>query len=65
MSATFDTTQFANYFALPVRGRLEPAPVYTVEGRCFTVSEYYVEDLRQLGVVGATPCRIIFCLLGT
>ncbi|KAK3092629.1 hypothetical protein FSP39_005160 [Pinctada imbricata] len=49
MSATFNTGEFADYFALPIRDRLEPAPVYSVEGHCFRVSEYYVEDISPLG----------------
>ena len=51
MSATFDTEQFAQYFSIPVRDKMEAAPVYSVEGRSFAVSEFYVEDLEQLGPV--------------
>ena len=52
MSATFDSEMFAQYFALPVRDRLEQAPVVDVEGRPFKVLEFYAEDLVQLGEVG-------------
>ncbi|XP_050405391.2 ATP-dependent RNA helicase TDRD9 [Patella vulgata] len=45
MSATLDSKQFAEYFALPIRDRLEPAPVINVEGRVFRVSEFYANDL--------------------
>ena len=51
MSATIDSQLFAQYFSLPVRGVLEPAPVMTVQGQSFTVSEYYLEDLHPLGDV--------------
>lgn len=51
MSATFDCDLFAQYFALPVRDRLEPAPVVTVDEAPHTVSEYYVEDIKELGQV--------------
>ena len=51
MSATFDTDMFAHYFSLPLRGHLEPATVVNVEGRCYDVAEYYVEDLKSLGEV--------------
>ena len=51
MSATFDTKKFAEYFAIPVRGVLEPAPIVSVEGRQYQVSEYYIEDLKPLGLV--------------
>ena len=51
MSATFDSDMFAQYFALPVRDQLEPAPIVSVEGKPFKVTEYYAEDLQQLGEV--------------
>lgn len=52
MSATLDSDIFANYFALPVRDQLESAPVVTVEGRAYDVSEFYIEDLPpELGEV--------------
>ncbi|XP_078671642.1 ATP-dependent RNA helicase TDRD9-like isoform X2 [Branchiostoma floridae x Branchiostoma belcheri] len=49
MSATLDSSMFAGYFSIPVRGELAPAPVVTVEGRLFPVTEFYVEDLAPLG----------------
>ena len=51
MSATLDSDLFANYFAQPIGEVFEPAPVISVEGSIFSVSEYYVEDLKQLGPV--------------
>ncbi|XP_060080350.1 ATP-dependent RNA helicase TDRD9-like, partial [Ylistrum balloti] len=51
MSATIDSEMFANYFALPLGRKLEPAPVISVEGKIFAVSEYYTEDLSVLGEV--------------
>ncbi|XP_041351970.1 ATP-dependent RNA helicase TDRD9-like [Gigantopelta aegis] len=51
MSATIESDLFANYFALPVRDRLEPAPVVSVEGRVFRVSEFYADDLSSLGEI--------------
>lgn len=51
MSATIDSDLFAQYFALPVYDRLEPAPVVNVEGMVFNVNEYYADDLASLGVV--------------
>ena len=51
MSATFDCNMFARYFAVPIRGQLEQAPIVSVEGEIFNVSEYYIEDLRSLGEV--------------
>ena len=51
MSATFDSDMFANYFALPVRDQLEPAPIVTVDGRPYEVKEFYTEQLQALGEV--------------
>lgn len=49
MSATFDSDMFSQYFAWPVGGQLEKAPVMIVEGRSYEVAEYYLEDLKELG----------------
>ncbi len=51
MSATINADLFANYFSIPVMGRMEPAPVVTVTGRMYKVSEFYIEDLAPLGKV--------------
>ncbi|XP_021341941.1 putative ATP-dependent RNA helicase TDRD9 [Mizuhopecten yessoensis] len=51
MSATIESEMFASYFALPLGRKLEPAPVISVEGKIFAVSEYYTEDLSVLGEV--------------
>ncbi|RUS84472.1 hypothetical protein EGW08_007768 [Elysia chlorotica] len=51
-SATFDTQDFAQYFALPVGGRLEPAPVIQVGTVHHQVSEFFADDLTsKLGEV--------------
>ncbi|XP_064649764.1 ATP-dependent RNA helicase TDRD9-like [Lineus longissimus] len=49
MSATFDSDMFAQYYSIPIRGKLESAPVISVEGRVFDVKEFYIEDLKVLG----------------
>ena len=51
MSATAESEKFARYFSFPVRGTLEPAPIFSVEGRAFKISEYYLDDLKPLGPV--------------
>lgn len=53
MSATFDSDMFGQYFAVPIRDRLEPAPVVSVEGKAYNVSEYYADDLTQLSEIPA------------
>jgi len=51
MSATIEQGLFANYFARPVAGRPEGAPVVKLDGRTYDVAEYYLEDLADLGQV--------------
>lgn len=45
MSATINCKQFAEYFATPVRGKMNPAYVFEVEGAPYTVEEFYLDDL--------------------
>ena len=49
MSATIDTSLFAEYFALPVMNRLEPAPVVTIGDTDpdIRVGVYYTDELRE------------------
>jgi len=54
MSATMERGLFAKYFARPVAGKPECAPVVKLEGRTFDVTEYYLDDLGDLGRV-STP----------
>ena len=51
MSATVDCTLFASYFSILINGKQEPAPVLTIEGKMFEVSEYYFDDLKTLAHV--------------
>ena len=62
MSATFETDMFAKYFATKISGRLELAPVVAVEGRSFTVTEFYLDDIRDIGEVGSVWSKS--CLRG-
>ncbi|PIK52137.1 putative ATP-dependent RNA helicase TDRD9 isoform X2 [Apostichopus japonicus] len=48
MSATFNTSQFGEYFGIPIQGRLQPPPVVNIDGRLFDVKEYYTDDLHEL-----------------
>lgn len=50
MSATIESDLFSMYFAVPVRGKVEGAPVVTVEGKSFPVVECYLDDLKDVGV---------------
>lgn len=48
MSATFNTSQFGEYFGIPIQGRLQPPPVVNIDGRLFDVKEYYTDDLHEI-----------------
>lgn len=48
MSATFNTTQFGEYFGIPIQGRLQPPPVVNIDGRLFDVKEYYTDDVTEI-----------------
>ncbi len=50
MSATFDTSMFAQYFAMNIGGELVDPPIINVSGQCYDVKEYYAEDFRKFGV---------------
>ena len=50
MSATIESDLFSMYYAVPVRGRVEGAPVVSVEGKNFPVVECYLDDLHDIGV---------------
>ena len=51
MSATMDEDLFKKYFARPVAGIPEDAPVIKLDGHAYEVQEYYLEDLSDLGSV--------------
>ena len=51
MSATMESDLFSRYFAVPVRGQLEGAPVVSVDSRSYPVDVFYLEDLGGLGEV--------------
>ncbi|KAM4542411.1 ATP-dependent RNA helicase TDRD9 [Odontesthes bonariensis] len=48
MSATINCKQFAEYFGTPVRGKINPAYVFEVEGAPYAIEEFYLEDLYNL-----------------
>ncbi|XP_072313542.1 ATP-dependent RNA helicase TDRD9 [Eucyclogobius newberryi] len=55
MSATIDCKQFAEYFGTPVRGKMNPAYVFEVEGAPYAIEEFYLEDLQRLVPYRAMP----------
>ncbi|XP_019940808.2 ATP-dependent RNA helicase TDRD9 isoform X2 [Paralichthys olivaceus] len=48
MSATINCTQFAEYFGTLIRGKMNPAYVFEVEGAPFVIEEFYLDDLHNL-----------------
>lgn len=60
MSATIESDLFSMYFAVPVRGRVEGAPVITVEGKSFPVVECYLDDLYELTGVSTSTVNFNF-----
>ncbi|NWT30634.1 TDRD9 helicase, partial [Cardinalis cardinalis] len=48
MSASINSKELADYFALPVHYGLNPVCIFKVEGRPFAVEEYYLDDLKDI-----------------
>ncbi|XP_040916868.1 ATP-dependent RNA helicase TDRD9 [Toxotes jaculatrix] len=48
MSATINCRQFAEYFSTTVRGKMNPAYVFEVEGAPYAIEEFYLDDLQNL-----------------
>lgn len=46
MSATFDTSMFAEYFSLSLKG--DPAPIIEISGKTKEVTEHYLHELKTL-----------------
>jgi len=69
MSATIEQGLFPNYFARPVAGKPECAPVLKVEGRTYEVKPFYLDDLadtgqvrKRLSILFASGCFLCFVL---
>ncbi|XP_051008439.1 ATP-dependent RNA helicase TDRD9 [Acomys russatus] len=58
MSATINCKQFADYFAVPVQNKMNPAYVFEVEGKPHAIEEYYLNDLGHIYHSGLPPCRL-------
>lgn len=50
MSATINCRQFAEYFGTTVRGKMNPAYVFEVEGVPHAIEEFYLDDLQPYRV---------------
>ncbi|KAJ0062697.1 hypothetical protein NL108_004311, partial [Boleophthalmus pectinirostris] len=63
MSATINCKQFAEYFGTPVRGKMNPACVFEVEGAPYAIDEFYLEDLYRLFPYRVCVCAVISSIL--
>uniref|UniRef100_A0A8C3WCV0 ATP-dependent RNA helicase TDRD9 n=1 Tax=Catagonus wagneri TaxID=51154 RepID=A0A8C3WCV0_9CETA len=48
MSATIPCKDFADYFAVPVHNKMNPAYVFEVQGKPYSIEEYYLNDLEHI-----------------
>lgn len=48
MSATINCREFADYFAVPVQNKMNPAYVFEVAGQPHSIEEYYLGDLEHM-----------------
>ncbi|XP_076984509.1 ATP-dependent RNA helicase TDRD9 isoform X3 [Tamandua tetradactyla] len=48
MSATINGKEFADYFAVPVQNKMNPAYIFEVEGKPHSIEEYYLDDLVHI-----------------
>ncbi|NXC83618.1 TDRD9 helicase, partial [Cercotrichas coryphoeus] len=48
MSASINSKELADYFALPVHNGVNPVCVFKVGGRPFAIEEYYLDDLKDI-----------------
>uniref|UniRef100_A0A8C3SJ18 ATP-dependent RNA helicase TDRD9 n=1 Tax=Chelydra serpentina TaxID=8475 RepID=A0A8C3SJ18_CHESE len=55
MSATINCKEFADYFVVPIRNKLNPAYVFEVEGKPYAIEEYYLNDLRHISHFRLSP----------
>ncbi|XP_035584191.1 ATP-dependent RNA helicase TDRD9 isoform X3 [Zalophus californianus] len=58
MSATINCKEFADYFAVPVQNKMNPAYVFEVEGKPHSIEEYYLDDLGHIHH-GRLPHRVL------
>uniref|UniRef100_A0A8C7B7H3 RNA helicase n=1 Tax=Neovison vison TaxID=452646 RepID=A0A8C7B7H3_NEOVI len=58
MSATINCKEFADYFAVPVQNKMNPAYIFEVEGKPHSIEEYYLDDLGH-AYHGRLPPRVL------
>ncbi|EPY78550.1 hypothetical protein CB1_001049005 [Camelus ferus] len=58
MSATINCEEFADYFAVPVQNKMSPAYIFEVEGKPYSIEEYYLDDLEHIHHNRLSPHRL-------
>ncbi|XP_074250473.1 ATP-dependent RNA helicase TDRD9 isoform X1 [Saimiri boliviensis] len=58
MSATINCEEFADYFAVPVQNKMNPAYIFEVEGKPHSIEEYYLNDLGHIHH-STLSCRLL------
>ncbi|XP_004584571.2 ATP-dependent RNA helicase TDRD9 isoform X1 [Ochotona princeps] len=58
MSATINCQEFADYFAVPVQNKMNPAYVLEVEGKPHSIEEFYLDDLEYIHH-GGLPAHLL------
>lgn len=54
MSATMETSDFADYFYFVTNGEIHRAPSFTINQKTYDVSEYFLDDLHKI-IPGSLP----------
>lgn len=60
MSATINCQEFADYFAVPVQNKMNPAYVLEVEGKPHSIEELYLDDLEYIHHGGVCAKALAF-----
>ncbi|XP_008823752.1 ATP-dependent RNA helicase TDRD9 isoform X2 [Nannospalax galili] len=58
MSATINCKEFADYFAVPIQNKMNPAYIFEVDGKPHAIEEYYLNDLEHIYHSGLPPYRL-------
>nr|XP_031310296.1 ATP-dependent RNA helicase TDRD9 isoform X1 [Camelus dromedarius] len=58
MSATINCEEFADYFAVTVQNKMSPAYIFEVEGKPYSIEEYYLDDLEHIHHNRLSPHRL-------
>lgn len=63
MSAAINCREFAEYFGRMVKGKMNPAYVFEVEGAPYTIEEFYLDDICKLVPFNVSQQRMFASVL--